>query len=80
VLHVLPHCFAQQCFQGSALEAPLLAGCLTAVFCFLPLPRCCRRLMQMLWGRGEPVIVRGLAGRMGWTPEGMARVCKDGDK
>ena len=45
-------------------------------------PACRRRcrLMQMLWGRGEPVIVRGVAGRMGWTPEGMARVCKDGDK
>ena len=38
------------------------------------------RTFQEVWGRGEPIIVRGLAGAMGWTPEGMGRVCKEGAK
>lgn len=36
-----------------------------------------RRLFQQLWRRGEPIVLRGLSGEMGWTPEGMARVCKE---
>ncbi|PRW58740.1 DNA polymerase eta isoform B [Chlorella sorokiniana] len=35
------------------------------------------RIFQMLWERGEPIIVRGLRGSMGWTPEAMGRVCKE---
>ncbi|KAI3439018.1 hypothetical protein D9Q98_001430 [Chlorella vulgaris] len=35
------------------------------------------RLFQLLWGRGEPIIVRGFYGQMGWTPDGMGRVCKE---
>lgn len=34
----------------------------------------------MLWERGEPIIVRGLRGSMGWTPEAMGRVCKESNR
>lgn len=50
--------------------APFCPGC-------APLPR---RIFQLVWGRGEPIIVRGLCGEMGWTPEGMGRVCKELNK
>lgn len=42
-------------------------------------PNCCS-LFQLVWGRGEPIIVRGLEGAMGWTPEGLARVCRESGK
>ncbi|EFN51679.1 hypothetical protein CHLNCDRAFT_139911 [Chlorella variabilis] len=34
------------------------------------------RVFQKVWGRGEPIVMRGLSGQMGWTPEGLGRVTK----
>lgn len=45
-----------------------------------PAPHAPRRVFQRVWARGEPIIVRGMAGEMGWTPEGLGRVCKEANK
>lgn len=37
-------------------------------------------IFQQRWRLGEPIVVRGFTGAMGWTPEAMGRVCKEGSK
>lgn len=54
----------------------------SSLFC-PPFPAICLpfcSIFQMLWDRGEPIIVRGLRGSMGWTPEAMGRVCKESNR
>ena len=63
---------------GLATSSP--PACAPPAPCPPACPPACRRIFQSRWALGEPIIVRGMVGQMGWTPEGMARVCKESGK